>query len=257
VHLLPLLAIFTGVSATAWILFAVTFWGRMFFITAGYHRYFAHRTYKTSRAFQLVLAIGGGTAVQKGPLWWAGHHRIHHRFTDTVDDPHTPRKGFWWSHAGWILSDETSPVPDGTMKDFEKYPELVFLTRHDWIAPWTLGLACFLIGGWSGLLIGFLASTVLLWHATFLINSLAHVFGSRRFATEDTSGNNFMLAVLTMGEGWHNNHHKAAYVARQGLRWWEIDLTWYVLVVLEKLHIIWDVKRPRSAASASDELASV
>ena len=100
VHLLPLLAIFTGVSATAWILFAVTFWGRMFFITAGYHRYFAHRTYKTSRAFQLVLAIGGGTTVQKGPLWWAGHHRIHHRFTDTVDDPHTPRKGFWWSHAG-------------------------------------------------------------------------------------------------------------------------------------------------------------
>ena len=168
VHLLPLLAIFTGVPATAWILCAVTFWVRMFFITAGYHRYFSHRSYKTSRAFQLVLAFGGGTAVQKGPLWWAGHHRIHHRFTDTVDDPHTPRKGFWWSHAGWILSDETTPVPDGTMKDFEKFPELVFLTRHDWIAPWALGLACFLIGGLPGLLIGFLLSTVLLWHSTFL-----------------------------------------------------------------------------------------
>ena len=249
VHLLPLLAIFTGVPATAWILFAVTFWGRMFFITAGYHRYFSHRAFKTSRAFQLVLAVGGGTAVQKGPLWWAGHHRIHHRFTDTVDDPHTPRKGFWWSHAGWILSDETTPVPDGTMKDFEKFPELVFLTRHDWIAPVVARRSsASSSAGCPGLLIGFLLSTVLLWHSTFLINSLAHVFGSRRFATEDTSRNNFALALLTMGEGWHNNHHKAAYVARQGLRWWEIDVTWYVLVLLERLHVIRDVKRPRVVA---------
>lgn len=245
VHLVPLLAIFTGVSTTAWVLLAVTFWGRMFFITAGYHRYFAHRTFRTGRVFQFILAVGGNTAVQKGPLWWAGHHRIHHRYTDTEADPHTPRKGFWWSHAGWILSDDTSPVPEGTMKDFEKYPELRFLTRHDWIAPWSLALVCFLIGGWSGLLIGFFLSTVLLWHATFLINSLAHVYGSRRFVTEDTSRNNPLLAVLTMGEGWHNNHHKAPYVARQGLRWWEIDVTWYVLVVLEKLRVVHDVKRPR------------
>ncbi len=246
VHLVPLLAIFTGVSTTALVLLAVTFWGRMFFITGGYHRYFAHRTFRTGRVFQFILAFGGNTAVQKGPLWWAGHHRIHHRFTDTELDPHTPRKGFWWSHAGWILSDDTSPVPDGTMKDFEKFPELRFISRHDWIAPWSLALVCFLIGGWSGLVIGFFLSTVLLWHATFLINSLAHVFGSRRFETEDTSRNNALLAVLTMGEGWHNNHHKAPYVARQGLRWWEIDLTWYVLVALEKLHIVHDLKRPRS-----------
>jgi stearoyl-CoA desaturase (Delta-9 desaturase) len=245
VHLVPLLAIFTGVSTTALVLLAVTFWGRMFFITAGYHRYFSHRTFRTGRVFQLILAFGGNTAVQKGPLWWAGHHRIHHRFTDTEADPHTPRKGFWWSHAGWILSDDTSPVPEGTMKDFEKYPELRFLSRHDWIAPWSLALVCFLVGGWSGLVIGFFLSTVLLWHATFLINSLAHVYGSRRFATEDTSRNNPLLAVLTMGEGWHNNHHKAPYVARQGLRWWEVDLTWYVLVVLEKLHVVHDLKRPR------------
>ncbi len=245
VHMLPFLAILTGVPAKVWILFAVTYWGRMFFITGGYHRYFSHRSYKTSRVFQFVLAFGGGTAVQKGPLWWAGHHRLHHRFADTVDDPHTPRKGFWWSHAGWILCDETSAVPDGAMKDFQRYPELVFLTRHDWIAPWTLGVGCFLIAGLPGLLIGFLLSTVALWHSTFLINSLAHVFGSRRFVTEDTSRNNGALAILTMGEGWHNNHHKAAYVCRQGLRWWEIDATWYVLVLLEKLHVIWDVKRPR------------
>ena len=180
VHLLPLLAIFTGVPASVWVLFAVTYWVRMFFITAGYHRYFAHKTYKTSRAFQFILAVGGCSAVQKGPLWWAGHHRIHHRYTDTIDDPHTPRKGFWWSHAGWILTDETSPLPDGIMKDFEQYPEIRFISRHDWIAPWGLALICFLIGGLPGLLIGFFLSTVVLWHSTFLINSLAHVFGSRQ-----------------------------------------------------------------------------
>jgi stearoyl-CoA desaturase (delta-9 desaturase) len=240
------------VGLTAWILCAVTFWTRMFFITGGYHRYFSHRSYKTSRAFQFVLAVGGCSAAQKGPLWWAGHHRIHHRFADTAADPHTPRKGFWWSHMGWILSDETSSAPARSMKDFEKFPELRFISKHDWIAPWALAVICFAIGGWSGLFIGFVLSTVLLWHATFLINSLAHVFGSRRFVTEDTSRNNFLLAVLTMGEGWHNNHHRSAYVARQGLKWWEIDVTWYVLVVLEKLHVIWDVKRPRPAAQSID-----
>jgi stearoyl-CoA desaturase (delta-9 desaturase) len=245
VHLLPLLAIFTGVTWTAVILFMLTYWGRMFFITAGYHRYFAHRAYRTGRVFQFVLAFGGCMSAQKGPLWWAGHHRIHHRYTDTIDDPHTPMKGFWWSHVGWILSDETSDKPEGTMKDFEKFPEIRFISKHDFIAPWTLGIACFLIGGWSGLLIGFLLSTVLLWHSTFMINSLAHVLGRRRYETHDTSRNNAFLAVLTMGEGWHNNHHRHAHLARQGLRWWEIDVTWYILFALEKLHVIWGVRRPK------------
>jgi stearoyl-CoA desaturase (delta-9 desaturase) len=247
VHLLPLLAIFTGVTWTAVILLMVTYWGRMFFITAGYHRYFAHRTYRTGRVFQFILAFGGCMSAQKGPLWWAGHHRIHHRYTDTIDDPHTPMKGFWWSHVGWILSDETSDKPEGTMKDFEKFPEIRFISKNDWIAPWTLGIACALIGGWSGLLIGFFLSTVLLWHSTFMINSLAHVFGRRRFETHDTSRNNWLLALVTMGEGWHNNHHRHAHLARQGLRWWEIDVTWYILLTLEKLHVIWGVKRPRTA----------
>jgi stearoyl-CoA desaturase (Delta-9 desaturase) len=250
VHLLPLLAIFTGVPWTAWVLFVVTYWTRMFFITAGYHRYFSHRSFKTGRVFQFVLAFGGSMAAQKGPLWWAGHHRMHHRFADTELDPHTPRKGFWWSHVGWILSDDTSDQPAGTMKDFEKFPEIRFISRHDWIAPWSLAIACFLIGGLPGLLIGFFLSTVVLWHSTFLINSLAHVFGSRRFVTTDTSRNNFLLAVLTMGEGWHNNHHKHASVCRQGLRWWEIDLTYYVLWVLERLHVVGDLKRPRSTGRA-------
>ena len=251
VHLLPLLAIFTGVTWTAVILFMVTYWGRMFFITAGYHRYFAHRAYRTGRVFQFILAFGGCSSAQKGPLWWAGHHRIHHRYADTELDPHTPRKGFWWSHVGWILSDDTSDQPEGSMKDFEKFPEIRFISKHDWIAPWTLGIACFLIGGWSGLVIGFLLSTVLLWHSTFLINSLAHVLGRRRFDTDDTSRNNALLAVLTMGEGWHNNHHHHAHLARQGIRWWEVDASWYILFVLEKLHIIWGVRRPRTEASVS------
>ncbi|MGB6057131.1 MAG: acyl-CoA desaturase [Microthrixaceae bacterium] len=249
-HLVPLLAIFTGVDRTAWILLAATFWIRMFFITGGYHRYFSHRSFKTSRAFQFILAFGGGTAIQKGPLWWAGQHRHHHRFADTLKDPHTPKKGFWWSHVGWILCDETSATPENSINDFQKYPELRYLNNHDWTAPATMALICTLIGGWSGLLIGFVLSTVLLWHATFLINSLAHVFGSRRFETTDTSRNKFMLGLLTMGEGWHNNHHSAPYVARQGIRRHEIDLTWYILLGLEKLGIIWDVKRPRTQVAA-------
>jgi len=252
VHLLPFLAIFTGVTWTAVILCLVTYWGRMFFITAGYHRYFSHRTYRTSRAFQFVLAFGGATAAQKGPLWWAGHHRIHHRYTDTELDPHTPRKGFWWSHVGWILSRDTKELPEGTMKDFAKYPEIRFISKHDFIAPWTLAIACFLIGGLPGLLIGFFLSTVLLWHSTFLINSLAHVYGRRRFETADTSRNNALLALITMGEGWHNNHHRQAGVCRQGLRWYEVDATWYVLAALEKLHVVWDVRRPRPSTEVDD-----
>ncbi|MEI2639150.1 MAG: acyl-CoA desaturase [Microthrixaceae bacterium] len=256
-HLIPLLAIFTGVSWTAAVLLVITFWGRMFFITGGYHRYFSHRAYKTSRAFQFVLAFGGGMSVQKGALWWAGSHRLHHRFSDQPQDPHTPKKGFWWSHMGWILCDETSPTPTHAIKDFNAYPELRFLNRYDWI-PWvTLALFCLAVGGWSGLVIGFFLSTVLLWHSTFLINSLAHVFGSRRYETTDTSRNNLWLALLTMGEGWHNNHHHAAWIARQGLTPGEIDMTWYILLLLEKVGVIWDVKRPRNTNVKVDASAGV
>lgn len=251
-HLVPLLAIFTGVTWRSVILLLVTYWVRMFFITAGYHRYFSHRSFKTSRVFQFVLAFGGGTSVQKGALWWAGNHRLHHRFSDQPGDPHTPRKGFWWSHAGWILCDDSSATPDHAIRDFSAYPELRFLNRRDWLPPLVLAMACLVIGGWSGLVIGFGLSTVLLWHSTFLINSLAHVFGTRRFETTDTSRNSLFLGLLTMGEGWHNNHHHAPYVARQGLTPGEIDMTWYVLLALEKVGIIWSVKRPRPAPEDPD-----
>src|SRR5690349_75721 len=207
-QLLPLLAFVTGVTTTALVLLAVTFFGRMFFITAGYHRYFAHRSYKLGRVAQFVMAFGGGTACQKGVLWWAGHHRRHHQFADTERDLHSPRKGFWWSHVGWILCDKYNETKTEEIKDFAQYPELRWLDSHNWVGPWALGVACFLIGGWSGLVLGFFTSTVLLWHSTFLVNSLAHVMGRRVYATEDTSKNSLIIALITGGEGWHNNHHR-------------------------------------------------
>lgn len=244
VHLLPLLAFATGVTMTAAMLLLVTFFGRMFFITAGYHRYFAHRTYKLRRPAQFVMAFGGGTASQRGVLWWAGYHRRHHRYADTDRDVHSPRKGFWWSHVGWILCDKYSATDTDAIKDFARYPELRFLDRHDWIAPWALGIACWVIAGWSGLVVGFFLSTVLLWHSTFTVNSLAHVFGRRRYDTPDTSRNSLLVALLTGGEGWHNNHHHYQSAARQGFFWWEIDVTYYALRLLRYVGIVHDLREP-------------
>jgi stearoyl-CoA desaturase (Delta-9 desaturase) len=244
VHLVPFLAFFVTITWQDWVLCAVLYVGRMFFITAGYHRYFAHRSYKMGRVPQFLTALGATTAAQKGPLWWAGHHRIHHRFTDTDRDIHSPRDGFWWSHVGWILSNRYKDTDESAIRDFAAYPELRLLDRFHWVGPWILGLVCLLIGGWGGLIIGFFLSTVLLWHGTFIVNSLAHVFGRRRFATPDTSRNSLFIALVTGGEGWHNNHHYLPASARQGLMWWEIDTTWYVLRALAALHIVSDVKRP-------------
>lgn len=254
VHFVPLLAVFTGVTATALVLLFVTYFGRLFFVTAGYHRYFAHRSYKLARVPQFLMAFGGTMAAQKGPLWWASHHREHHRNSDTEQDIHSPLRGFWWSHVGWILCDKYNDAPVHRIKDFSRYPELRFLDRANWIGPWALAVACFLIGGWSGLVIGFFLSTVLVWHGTFLINSLAHVMGRRRYATEDTSKNSAILAVVTMGEGWHNNHHYYQGSARQGFFWWEWDPSYYALRALSWVGIVKDLKRPPKAALASNRI---
>ncbi len=243
-HLAPLGALFVVVTWQNWVLCATTYAVRMFFITAGYHRYFSHRSYRMGRFSQFLMAFGGTTALQKGPLWWAGHHRVHHRYTDLDDDVHSPRDGFWWSHVGWILSTKYKACDVSTIKDFASYPELRLLERFSWVGPWLLAIACFLIGGWGGLLIGFFLSTVLLWHATFLVNSMAHLIGRRRFATPDTSRNSMFIAVLTGGEGWHNNHHYLPASARQGFAWWELDPTWYALRVLTWLHVVRDLKDP-------------
>jgi stearoyl-CoA desaturase (delta-9 desaturase) len=196
------------------------------------------------RAAQFLMALGGTTAAQKGPLWWAGHHRVHHRFTDLDGDVHSPRDGFWWSHVGWILSTRYKRADFDAIKDFTAYPELRLLERFSWAPPWALGVTCFLLGGWGALLIGFFLSTVLLWHGTFLVNSAAHLMGRRRFATPDTSRNSLVVAIITGGEGWHNNHHYLPASARQGFTWWEVDPTWYALRGLAALRIVRDLKDP-------------
>jgi stearoyl-CoA desaturase (Delta-9 desaturase) len=244
VHLLALGALATGVTARSLVLCTATFWVRVFFITAGYHRYFSHRSYKLGRVTQFVMAFGGATACQRGVLWWAGHHRAHHRHADTDRDPHSPKKGFWWSHMGWILCDHADATAQRSIRDFARYPELRLLERYDWVPPWTLGVVCYLIAGWSGLFVGFFLSTVLLWHATFSVNSFAHVFGRRRYDTNDTSRNSLVVALLTGGEGWHNNHHHYPASARQGFYWWELDPTYYVLRLLCVVGVVRDLRTP-------------
>jgi stearoyl-CoA desaturase (delta-9 desaturase) len=246
-HLLPLLVIFTGVTTRAVVLLVVLYFVRVFCITAGYHRLLSHRAFKTSRVVQFAFAFGGVTAVQKGPLWWAGWHRQHHRFTDTDRDPHSPQHGVWWSHVGWVLSGRYGPPDPDLIRDLSQYPELRFLDRHDWIGPWALAGACWLVAGWSGLVVGFFLSTVLVWHATFLVNSAAHLIGRRRYDTNDTSRNSATVALVTMGEGWHNNHHHHPSAARQGVRRWELDATFGVLRVMEKLHLVHDLRAPSTA----------
>ena len=224
----------------------------MFFITAGYHRYFAHRSYKMARVPQFLMALGGSTAAQKGPLWWAAHHRDHHRYADTDRDIHSPSKGFWWSHVGWFLSNRFKATNVDGIRDFARYPELRWLDRHDWVGPWALGIATFLVFGWSGLVVGFLTSTIFLWHGTFLVNSVAHVFGRRRYETDDTSRNSLLVALATGGEGWHNNHHHYPASARQGFFWWEIDPTWYGLRMLSWVGIVRGLRAPPERVLVSD-----
>ena len=223
------------------------YYGRMFFLTAGYHRYFSHHSFKTSRAMQFVLALGGTLAAQKGVLWWAANHRIHHRHTDEVGDVHSPRLyGFWRSHVGWILSKQHDRTHEDQIRDFGRYPELRWINRHFLLAPVGLALLLLVVGGVWALVWGFLVSTVLLWHGTFIVNSLSHVIGTRRYATRDDSRNNWVIALLTMGEGWHNNHHRYPGFANQGRFWWEIDFTYYILRGLQWCGLIWDMRRSRA-----------
>jgi stearoyl-CoA desaturase (Delta-9 desaturase) len=229
---------------------------RMFAITAFYHRYFSHRAYKTSRFGQFMFALIGNTAMQRGALWWASVHRHHHQHSDEHEDKHSPvQHGFLWSHIGWITSERNFPTDYSKVKDLAKYPELVFLNRHDQIVPWVYGIFLWVTGsllekyapglgtnGFQLFVWGFFISTVALMHGTFFINSLAHVFGGRRFKTEDTSRNSILLALLTLGEGWHNNHHRYMHSARQGFYWWEIDISYYVLKMLSWFGIVWELK---------------
>ena len=241
IHVLALGVLFVGGSAADWALFAVLFWTRIFFITGGYHRYFSHKTYKTSRAFQFFLAFMGTTCVQKGPLWWASLHRHHHKHSDQPEDIHSPRHGFWWSHQAWIEAPKWQASKLELIPDFARYPELRFLNKWHVVGPLALIAFCVAVGGLSGFLWGFCLSTTLLWHSTYTINSLSHRWGKVRYETGDDSKNNWVLALLTLGEGWHNNHHRYQAAARNGFYWWEVDVTYYVLLGLEKLGLVWDL----------------
>jgi len=261
---LPFIALHLACFAVLWVgwswfavgvavaLYAV----RMFALTGFYHRYFSHRAFRTSRVVQFVFAAIGATCVQRGPLWWAAHHRHHHRHTDTPEDPHSPRQhGFWWSHMGWFLTRRGFRTEWSRIPDLQKYPELRWLDRFDILLPILLAVGLYVLGAWMHraiptlgtngpqlLVWGFFISTIVLFHATVTINSLAHVFGSRRFDTRDDSRNNWLLALITFGEGWHNNHHHFPGSARQGFRWWEVDFTWYGLKLMSWLGLVHDLK---------------
>ncbi|MDC7784737.1 fatty acid desaturase [Rhodoplanes sp. TEM] len=245
VHVACLAAVWTGVTLEAVLIGVGLYWLRMFAIGAGYHRYFSHRAYATSRAFQLVLAVLAQSTAQKSVLWWAAKHRHHHLHSDTEHDVHSPvHKGFLYSHVGWIFARRHETTDLSKIADFARFPELMWLHRFELVPAVGLAVLCFAAAGWSGLVVGFFWSTVLVYHATFCINSLAHVRGKKRFVTGDESRNNWVLALVTMGEGWHNNHHAYQSSARQGFRWWEIDPTYYVLLGLSRLGIVWGLKTP-------------
>jgi stearoyl-CoA desaturase (delta-9 desaturase) len=255
-HLACFGAFFVGVSTTAVVIAVLLYGVRMFALTAFYHRYFSHRTFRTSRATQFLFALIGAACAQRGPLWWAAHHRDHHRHADTLLDPHAPGlHGFLWSHAGWFLTPRAFRTDLSRVRDFAHFPELRWLDRFDTAVPALLAAALYGLGtllqhqapqlGTNGaqlVIWGFAISTIVLFHATVTINSLAHRFGTRRYETNDESRNNVWLALLTFGEGWHNNHHFFPGSARQGFRWWEIDLSWYGLRLLAALGLVHDLK---------------
>ncbi len=243
-HLVPFAAIWVGINPIDIVVCIALYWIRMFAVTGGYHRHFSHRTFKTSRVFQFFLAFLAETSAQKGVLWWAAHHRVHHKLSDQPGDVHSPREGFWHSHMGWLFIQGQDETDLNKVKDLAKYPELMWLNRFWLVPPTLLAVAITLWLGWSGLITGFFLSTVLVYHGTFTINSLSHVIGRRRYETTDDSKNHWLLALTTMGEGWHNNHHHYQASTRQGFRWYEIDMTYYILWILSKLGIVWDLREP-------------
>jgi len=255
-HLAVLFVFVVGWSPIAVAIAIFLYAVRMFAITGFYHRYFSHKAFKTSRIVQFIFSVIAASSAQRGPLWWASHHRLHHKNSDTGEDQHSPKQhGFFWSHTGWFLAKRNFPPRLDYIKDFAKFPELKFIDRFDVVIPVILGTSLFVFGevlyhlypefntnGWQMFIWGFVVSTILLYHITFTINSVAHTVGSRRFDTKDDSRNNWFLAIFTFGEGWHNNHHYYPGAARQGFLWWEIDFTYYILKSFEKIGLVWDLK---------------
>ena len=278
-RVVPFVLIHLACFAVFWVefswfalVFAIALYAvRMFAITGFYHRYFSHKAFRTSRFFQFILAVFGATAVQRGPLWWASHHRHHHIKSDQIDDAHSPvQHGFLWSHLGWFLSNKHFSTQTERVKELAKFVELRLLDRFDVVVPILFGMSIYFLGvclenyypnlntnGMQLLVWGFAISTVVLYHATFTVNSLAHVWGKRRYSTSDQSRNNLWIALLTLGEGWHNNHHHYPGSARQGFYWWEIDLTYYGLKLMAACGLIWDIRTVPTAIRESKKIKNI
>jgi stearoyl-CoA desaturase (Delta-9 desaturase) len=248
-HLSCIAALWTGVTARALLLCVALYAIRLFAITAGYHRYFSHRTFRTSRAGQFALAVLAQSSTQRGVLWWAAIHRHHHLHSDTPLDVHSRRQhGFWYSHMGWIFTKENDRPNYSNVQDLARYPELVWLDRHPYFLPMmVMLLPCWLLGGWSGVIVGFGWSTTVLYHVTFAINSVGHAHGTQPYITGDDSRNSFWFALLTFGEGWHNNHHAYQSSTRTGFRPGEIDIGYAGLKLLRRLGLVWDLREPPAA----------
>lgn len=258
VHLSCIMVIWSGTSVIAVTVCFFLYVVRMFAITGGYHRYFSHRSYQTSRVFQFLLAFLGATSAQKGPIWWASHHRHHHKHSDTPEDLHSPIVfGIYYAHVGWVLSSQFVEPRLELVKDLSSFPELRWLDKYYIVPPVLLAVGLYFLGvflgasypalhtsGFQMLTWGFFVSTVLLYHGTFCINSFTHLIGKKRFKTTDESRNNLVLALITLGEGWHNNHHRYPGSERQGFYWWEIDITHYILTGLSWLGLVWDLRTP-------------
>lgn len=253
IHAMGLLAFWSGVSPVAIGMCFFLYFIRMFAITGAFHRYFSHRTYRTGRVVQFLLGVLGTAAAQKGPIWWASHHRHHHRHSDTAEDIHSPIvSGIYYAHVGWVLSSQFVEARYELVKDLLKFPELRLLDKLYYLPPIFLAVAMYFLGdflgaawGTSGLQMltwGFFISTILLYHGTFCVNSAAHLHGTRRFKTSDHSRNSLVIALITLGEGWHNNHHRYPGSERQGMYWWEIDISHYVLVVMSWFGLVWDLR---------------
>lgn len=267
-HLTCLAVFWVGYSNTALFVMGGLYATRMFAVTGFYHRYFSHRTFRTSRVFQFVMAFAGCLAVQRDPMWWAAHHIHHHKHSDEPTDPHSPpHLGFWKSHMGWFMTKTGFPTRMEYVKDWARFPELMFLNRFDWLPGLLLAGSLFAVGtvfkqvapqlettGAQLLVWGFFVSTILLHHGTFTVNSVAHGWGSRRFNTKDDSRNNLLVALITLGEGWHNNHHHYPTSVKQGFYWWEVDITYYGLRLLETLGLIWDLRAVPATALARNRL---
>lgn len=269
-HLACLGVFWVGVSPVAVAVAVVLYGVRMFAITAFYHRYFSHRAFRTSRVAQFAFGALGASAVQRGPLWWAAHHRQHHKHSDTPRDSHSPyHGGVLWSHVTWFTTDRHHRCNLDGIRDFAAYPELVFLDRFDKLVPLLLALATYGLGewlaavrpgwgtsGWQMFVWGFCVSTIVLFHATSAVNSAGHLFGRRRYDTQDQSRNSLWLALITFGEGWHNNHHFYPVSARQGFFWWEVDLSYYLLRAMAAVGLIWDLRPVPDHVRAGQRVAS-